>query len=150
MRPTPASFLILACCVVVIALFSAGNALAQAPEPVPFRELPPDPLLQPQAPPSGSNVVFAGAQSFTDEELRAGIAEQIRDLQESGLTKARADDTAYYLSVFYRKRGYSAAEVTWNIRGSQLLLSIREGPRTYLRQVTFQGNRHVTNATLFD
>lgn len=150
MPPTPASFLILTCSVIAVALLSAGRSLAQAPEPVPFREMQPDPLLQPEAPPAAGNVVFLGAISFKEEQLREGIAEQIRDIQQSGLTKARADDTAYYLSLFYKKRGYSAAEVDWSIRGSQLILSIREGPRTFLRQVVFQGNRDIKNATLFD
>lgn len=150
MRPTPASFLILTYCVIAIALSLGGRALAQAPDPAPFRPIPPDPRLQPEAPPRAGNVIFVGARAFTEEQLREGIAEQIRDIQESGLTKARADDTAYYLSLFYKKRGYSAADVDWSIRGSQLILSIREGPRTFLRQVIFRGNRDITNDRLFE
>ena len=45
---------------------------------------------------------FTGNKTFTVDQLRAPIAEQIRELQEKGITPVRADDTAYYVGAFFR------------------------------------------------
>jgi outer membrane protein assembly factor BamA len=65
------------------------------------------------------------------------LADTIREIKESKLTPPRADDAAYYLRIFYRKQGYAEAEVTWEIRGSRLVLKIQEGTRSYLGEVKF-------------
>ena len=93
---------------------------------------------------------FTGNKTFTADQLRAPIAEQIRELQEKGLTPARADDTAYYVGAFYRKTGFSQAAVEYEIRGDRLLLKIAEGPRALLRTITFIGNTSIPTATLYD
>ena len=97
-----------------------------------------------------NKVEFAGNKTFTADELRAPIAEQIRELQEKGLTPARADDTAFYVGSFYRKAGFSQVSVEYQIRGVKLLLKIAEGPRSLLRQITFIGNTSIPSATLYD
>jgi outer membrane protein assembly factor BamA len=83
---------------------------------------------------------FEGNKTFTADQLRAPIAEQIRELQEKGVTPVRADDTAFYVGAFYRKNGFSKAAVEYQIRGDRLLLNIVEGPRSLLRGITFTGN----------
>ncbi len=97
-----------------------------------------------------ANIEFVGARSFTPAELRVPLVESGREIKDRGLTKARADDTAYYLAVFYRKNGFAEVDVNFDIRGSVLVLRISEGPRAYLRKVTFNGNRAIPDATLFD
>ena len=93
---------------------------------------------------------FEGNKTFTADQLRAPIAEQIRELQEQGVTPVRADDTAFYVGAFYRKNGFSKAAVEYQIRGDRLLLLIVEGPRSLLRGITFTGNTAVPEATLYD
>ena len=93
---------------------------------------------------------FTGNKTFTAEQLRAPIAEQIRELQEKGVTPVRADDTAFYVGAFYRKNGFSQAAVEYQIRGDRLLLTIVEGPRSLLRGITFTGNTAIPAATLYD
>ena len=102
------------------------------------------------APGVKQRVEFVGGKSFTEEELTAAVAEQIREFTESGLTPARGDDTAYYLGAFYRKKGFANAHVEYAIRGDKLVLKISEGPRSLLRGVTFTGNRAIPDATLWE
>ena len=102
------------------------------------------------APTAKQRVEFIGAKSFTDVELTAAVAEQIREINENGLTPARADDTAYYLGAFYRKKGFASVEVDCEIRGGKAALKIQEGPRSLLRGVTFTGNKSLPDATLWE
>ena len=99
---------------------------------------------------SPANVSFAGAQSFPAEELRRTLAEQLNDIAASGLTPARADDAAWFLGSFYRKQGFPNAEVTFDIRGSQLVLNVKEGMRTVVHSLTFAGNRSFPDKTLYE
>ncbi len=95
-------------------------------------------------------VEFSGGKSFSEEELTAAVAEQIREFTESGLTPARGDDTAYYLGAFYRKKGFASAHVEYEIRGDRLVLKISEGSRSLLLGVIFDGNHAIPEATLWE
>jgi outer membrane protein insertion porin family len=86
------------------------------------------------------DVTFPGATSFPPERLRKAIAEQLQDIASSGLTPARADDAAWFLGSFYRREGFAKADVTFEIRTSQLVLRVTEGPRTLVRSLVFRGN----------
>ncbi len=102
------------------------------------------------APAAQKRVEFEGAKSFTEEELLAAVAEQIREIAESGMTPARADDTAFYLGAFYRKKGFANAQVEYAIRGGKAVLKINEGPRSLLRALKFTGNVSIPDATLWE
>ena len=115
-----------------------------------FQRIPRDESLQPLPPGNGGNIEFIGGRAFTPEEMRTALADSIREINERGLSKPRADDAAYFLAVHYRKHGFSEVEVDYEIRGSRLLLRIREGPRTYLREVRFVGNRLIDDKTLLE
>jgi len=95
-----------------------------------------------------AEVTFPGATSFTSEKLRAALAEQLGEIAASGLTPARADDAAWFLGSFYRKQGFPSAEVMSDIRGSQLVLKVQEGARTFVHSVKFTGNRAFDAAKL--
>jgi outer membrane protein insertion porin family len=95
-----------------------------------------------------SPVQFIGATSFSQEELRKPMQDQLTEIAQRGLTTTRADDAAYYLAAFYRSKGYSRAEVNYQVRGNTLLLQIREGPRTLIRSLSFRGNRSFDAAAL--
>lgn len=97
-----------------------------------------------------SDVQFAGNQNFKDEELRAAIGEQIREIDEKGVTPARADDAAYYVASFYRKAGYSKVETSFTITGKKVVVRVNEGPRTLLRVLDFVGNRAFSDEALFE
>lgn len=99
---------------------------------------------------AGNKLDFTGHKTFTADELRAAIPQQIRELQEKGISPARADDAAYYVGAFYRKGGFSRVEVEYTIRGDRLLIRIVEGPRALLRKITFLGNASIPAATLYD
>ncbi|MEO6739091.1 MAG: outer membrane protein assembly factor BamA [Chthoniobacteraceae bacterium] len=88
-----------------------------------------------------ANVIFPGATSFKEENLRGVIVEQLNEISISGLTVARADDAAFFLGAYYRKQGFASAEVTYEIRGALLILKVREGPRTFVQSLAFEGNR---------
>ena len=136
-------------------LFFATLLLVLLPEayaqPVhPFQPLPKDESLQPLPQGNAGIIDFIGAHSYTPDQLRQPLTEQIKDIQEHGLTPPRADDTAYYLAVYYRKQGFANVDVRWEIRGSRLALTIQEGARAYLRNVTFKGNKAMDDKTLFE
>jgi outer membrane protein insertion porin family len=97
-----------------------------------------------------SNVQFSGARSFKDEEIRAAIGEQVREIDEKGVSPARADDAAYYVASFYRKAGYSKVETSFTITGRKVTVRINEGPRTLLRSLDFMGNRAFPDDVLFE
>jgi outer membrane protein assembly complex protein YaeT len=97
-----------------------------------------------------NKVEFTGQQSFTEAELRAPLAEEIRDVIEHGVTPARGDDLAFYVGSFYRKAGFSKAQVEYEIRGGKIVIKINEGPRSLLRKITFVGNTSIPDAELYD
>lgn len=140
------AFSLLFCIIVgsVVVAFAAEHP------PRKFQILPRDLSLQPLPPENAGNVQFIGARTFKAAELIVPLAEQMREIKEQGLTKPRADDAAYFLALFYRKNGFPNVDVSYEIRGSRLVLRIAEGHRVYLRRVTFVGNHAINTATLYD
>ena len=99
---------------------------------------------------AGSRLDLTGNKTFTAEQLRAAVAGQLAEIQEKGLTAARADDTAFYVGAFYRKAGFSQVSAEYEIRGDRLLIKIVEGQRALLHRITFIGNASIPDATLYD
>ncbi len=96
-------------------------------------------------------VQFEGQKSFSDKELRSQLKEQLATISDYGLTPARADDTAFFLELFYRKHGYMNASVHYVIEGGgRLRLQINEGKLVTLGTVTFHGNENEPTDKLFD
>ncbi|HEX8312651.1 MAG TPA: outer membrane protein assembly factor BamA [Chthoniobacteraceae bacterium] len=108
-------------------------------------------IPQAEAEAAGSaSVRFVGAGAFSDEQLRSAIATQLREVQESGLSPARADDSAFFLASFYRKNGYMRVEVEYQISGQTLILEVKEGQRVLIGDVRFIGNRNIPEAKLYE
>ena len=112
-----------------------------------------------QAPPvaekpksTGVDVRFTGNANISETELREAGSEILAGIQFRGLTAPRADDAAFYVEVYYSRRGYTFALVNWQItnNGNTLQLDIEEGPLTRLGTITYQGNDHYTEITLND
>jgi outer membrane protein insertion porin family len=95
-------------------------------------------------------VDFTGQQAFTEAELMAPLAEEVRDIIEHGVSPARADDLAFYVGSFYRKAGFSKVTVDYEIRGEKVIIKINEGPRSLLGKIDFTGNKAVPAATLYE
>ncbi|MEQ1858329.1 MAG: BamA/TamA family outer membrane protein [Chthoniobacteraceae bacterium] len=133
----------------LIPLLAASGALAQN-ENLDRALAGADLLLGAVKPAAESKVQFSGATSFTDEELRAAIAQQIQEIDEKGVTPARADDAAYYIGSFYRKAGFAKAQTDYAIAGDKVTVKIVEGPRSLLRGLSFAGNATHPDATLFE
>lgn len=123
------------------------------PEPVePYQPALPLATPAPRAPVlSRVRVILEGNRHFTPEQIREALADQLSAIEQSGLSPALADDAAFFLGVYYRRHGYSQAEVRWEIVSrATLKLSIAEGPLTRLGTVTFEGNAHIPSAALLD
>ena len=120
---------------------SANTPLAAQPEPI-----------NSPAPPQSvtGRVRYVGNTKFTSRELNAAIADVLTEIQQQGLSLPAADDTAYYLGVFYRRHGYPAVDVKYKIEGSVLELDITEGPYYKLGQISFEGNKTFSPSVLQD
>src|SRR5438874_7760942 len=98
-----------------------------------------------------TNLEIRGATAFKQDELRTILKEQIATIHDFGLTAARADDTAFFLELFYRKHGYAKVNVHYSIEsGSRLVLDVTEGPQAQLGSINFVGNTHVPASQLFE
>jgi outer membrane protein assembly factor BamA len=95
-------------------------------------------------------VEIRGNTSYSQAELLAAIGEQVREIQAQGLTPARADDAAFYVGAFYRKRGFAKATTEYEIRGKKVVVKVNEGPRATLRKITFVGYHAFPEGTLYD
>ena len=97
------------------------------------------------------SITFTGATRFNESQLRAAIADQIDEIRGSGLNGASADDTAFFLSLFYHKNGYPLAEVKSSVKpGNRLILSITEGVPAAVQEIIFSGNQSVPSNILRD
>lgn len=97
-----------------------------------------------------SKVQFSGATTFPEEELRTAMAEHIREVDEQGVTPARADDVAYYVGAYYRKNGFAKVQTDYAIGGGKVTVKIVEGPRSLVRGLSFTGNASYPEPTLFE
>jgi outer membrane protein insertion porin family len=109
-------------------------------------------LINNTAPPpsAAARVQFVGNTKFSNRELSAALADPLAAIQQRGLTLPLADDTAYYLGVFYRRHGYPAVDVKYKIREPYLELHISEGPFYKLGNITFEGNKTFQPSVLKD
>ena len=109
-------------------------------------------LINNTAPPpnAAARVQFVGNTKFSNRELSAALADPLAAIQQRGLSLPLADDTAYYLGVFYRRHGYPAVDVKYKIREPYLELHISEGPFYKLGNITFEGNKTFQPSVLKD
>lgn len=94
-------------------------------------------------------VLLEGNHHFSADALHIALADSLTSIEQSGLSPALADDAAFFLGVFYRRSGYSQADVKWAIEpGNTLRLTIHEGPFAQIGAITFVGNRNLSQETL--
>jgi outer membrane protein insertion porin family len=117
----------------------------------PPKSVEPEPINNTTPPPQVvSRVQFIGNTKFSDRELSLALADPLAAIQQRGLSLPLADDTAYYLGVFYRRHGYAAVDVKYKIQGPYLELHIYEGPYYKLGEIYFEGNKTFQPAVLKD
>ena len=141
------------CVLTAIAILLLGplalSLLAQRENPPKAAE--PELINNTAPPPSAAaRVQFVGNTKFSNRELSAALADPLAAIQQRGLSLPLADDTAYYLEVFYRRHGYPAVDVKYKIREPYLELHISEGPFYKLGNITFEGNKTFQPAVLND
>ena len=98
-----------------------------------------------------SIIEFRGEQAFDEKTLRSQLKEEITTIGDYGLSRARADDRAFFLEVFYRKHGYAKVNVHYVIESqNRVRLDITEGPLMTLSKVIFEGNVKEPTDKLFE
>lgn len=108
--------------------------------PLPWGNPPPEP------PP---NLTFVGNESFTDQQLVAGLR-RYRVGLDAPLEVTDADDAAFFLGEFYYTRGFPDARVTYDYHGNAATFTIDEGRQVFLGTLTFEGNSVLSNERLSD
>lgn len=81
-----------------------------------------------------------GLTTVSSEKAREWIRSQIQFVESAGVSRARADDLAFYLENALREQGYSEATVKWAIEGSQIVLTASEGQTTFIGTIQVEGN----------
>ncbi len=86
---------------------------------------------------------FNGNMSVGTRRLRRHIQVQLQRFQERDYAEAEIDDAAYFLTEFYRGRGYPFATVSYRFDPQQrppaVTFEIKEGPLIRLTDVNFSG-----------
>lgn len=98
---------------------------------------------------SAVTLEFPGANAFPENELREALSDPLESIEREGLTAATADDAAFFLELFYRRRGFSKAFVTATVVSrDRLRLKVDEGLQLKLGQVRFVGARSLPEERL--
>jgi outer membrane protein insertion porin family len=127
----------------VIAASACGQAPPAGPTPKTGEQAATMVQIQATPPPeTASRVHFFGNRSFTEKDLRVAVADPLQQIRNEGLSLPLADDTAYYVGLFYRRHGYPVVDVKYKIssNGQDLDLYITEGPYYDLGDIYFKGN----------
>jgi outer membrane protein insertion porin family len=140
-------------CLIPALAMAVVQAAAQTATPPELEQPPASGSPTPDVPssrrPGKLQIEFEGNSAFKGRQLREGIARQIQSIEEFGLDEANVYDAVFFLESFYRRHGYSQAEVTSNVLGPWgLRLTVNEGPLTRVGAITFIGNHAYDTATL--
>jgi outer membrane protein insertion porin family len=128
----------------MIAASACGQAPPPGPTPKPAEQAATTVQMQATPPPeTASRVHFFGNRSFTEKDLRDAVADPLRQIRSEGLNLPLADDTAYYVGLFYRRHGYPVVDVKYKISDNSqgLDLYINEGPYYDLGDIYFKGDQ---------
>ena len=95
-------------------------------------------------------VQFIGVTGFSESDLRDALFDPLDSIKSDGLSDATADDTAFFLELFYRKNGYAFVNTSYTIVDPKhLQLKVDEGPLVLLGDIHFIGNDHYPDTTNF-
>jgi outer membrane protein insertion porin family len=82
-----------------------------------------------------------GAVRVADTILLGEARREIRAFEEHGRRPAEAADAAYAMEAYLRSEGFAHARVDFALEEERLLFRVQEGPRAYVRSITFEGAR---------
>lgn len=114
-------------------------------KPLPLQIVDPDlvPSVREARP---GKVEIRGLVSIEEEKARSMITFQLRNLEETGVTMARADDAAFFLQTGIRNLGYDKARVDWEIKpNNSVVLAVDEGGLLHFGELTVNGNEHLSD-----
>ncbi|MFA5240292.1 MAG: outer membrane protein assembly factor BamA [Phycisphaerae bacterium] len=93
------------------------------------------------------SIVFNGNHKYKDKTLEKKLAFKKADYLEAVMAEAGRRDIA----EFYRKNGFSLAQVSLNtekLTAGEVIYTIDEGPRTKITAVKFRGNKALKTRSL--
>ena len=97
-------------------------------------------------------VIITGNSHFTENDLLRIAAVELRMFEERGYRKADIDDAAFQMRMAYIEQGFAFASVDYVLEqqdGSiRVFFTIEEGPRVFIEQINFSGNKAVGADTL--
>ncbi len=110
-------------------------------------------LSQPAA--EASDLVrIEGLTTISGEVAKEWISGQLTYIEASGVSKARADDIAYFLENAIRDRGYEDALVEWKVVGAGenqiILLTVNEGQSMLITQFDITGNHALEDEAIIE
>jgi len=130
---------------------AAGAAEAQSPVPTP----PPAGASEGSPAPRPSfdrEFRIEGNRTFSGIRLRAELGPWLEDLARTPDDPGTRDDVAWEVIQFYRKSGFPEAAASLRdetgARGDVVILTLSEGPRAFLQQISLIGNRALNDALL--
>ncbi len=89
-------------------------------------------------------VRIQGLATVPEEKAREWIKSQLQFVESAGVSRARADDLAFFLENALRDRGYSEATVKWAVEGAgesgRILLTVSEGQTVFVGAIRVEGN----------
>lgn len=89
-------------------------------------------------------VQIQGLRSISGEQAKGWLKNQLTFIDSAGVSRARADDLAYFLRNALRDRGYTDANVDWRLEGEgetqRILLVVDEGQTSAIAGFTVTGN----------
>lgn len=92
----------------------------------------------------GDRVRIEGLQTIEEGTVKDWLAPQLKFIDSSGVSMAKADDLAYFLETALLDRGYEDAEVDWRVDGEGesgiISLKVIEGRPKGVRQFLISGN----------
>jgi len=99
-------------------------------------------------------VRIEGLQSIPAETARGWIASQMKFVESAGVSRARADDLAFFLENAMREQGYSDATVEWKVVGegeaATILLTASEGTSILVGNIAVEGNVALEDAAVIE
>lgn len=87
-----------------------------------------------------TRVRVAGMQNKSEGQVLDLMGGRLEHVTKSDTSPSRADDAAFLLKQVLQKDGYADVQVSWRIVSrTEILLTVREGPRLSLGNVTITG-----------
>lgn len=95
-----------------------------------------------------------GLRTVPESQARQWIGSQLEFVESAGVSRARADDLAFFLETSMRQQGYSEAAVDWKIEGSgesaRIVLLASEGNSLVVGDITVEGNVALEDAAVVE